>query len=306
MAKRAAKVETVQQIMPKLMKSLGLSGEYKARLVIFYWEKIVGEVLAAKVQPQRIEFQTLFLTAKSSSWANQLLYFKQDIVQKVNSFMGERLIKDIRFAAGKGRAEKSTLQAEEKPELSAEMAKIQLSAAQRQEAEEKCASVQDEKLRARLISLYEVKMKREQAGAKLNGHACEKCGVFCLEGEKLCAACERQQRQEREDKVRDILRNLPWVRYADLNRMVPCSPQLANNQRIKLLQSWLRQLPAGDETSLLAKSVVMLYRSLPPEQLNDEIVAKTLYKLRFDIVQGKEFYSPKRYSVYGRKKQVKK
>ena len=50
----------------------------------------------------------------------------------------------------------------------------------------------------------------------------------------------------------------------------------------------------------------MLYRSLPPEQLTDEILTKTLYRLRYDLRWPVKFKPKKRYETIGRQVRKKK
>ena len=80
-----------------MIRSLGMNNKYKAQLIFFYWQKIVGEAIAAQASPADISFGTLVLTARSSVWANNLLMMKLDLIAKINRFVGDTVIKDIRF-----------------------------------------------------------------------------------------------------------------------------------------------------------------------------------------------------------------
>ena len=97
MARRFARFERVEAILPKMVKNMGIGPEFKARMVLFYWPKIVGHDIAGHVRPVRVSFHTLFLWAENPSWANQLMLMRLEIVDKVNHFMGERIIHEIRF-----------------------------------------------------------------------------------------------------------------------------------------------------------------------------------------------------------------
>ena len=50
-----------------------------------------------------------------------------------------------------------------------------------------------------------------------------------------------------------------------------------------LIQRLAGSVDYGDTESMEARTLVMLYRSLPPEQLNDEVVKKTMSRLRRDV-----------------------
>ena len=45
------------------------------------------------------------------------------------------------------------------------------------------------------------------------------------------------------------------------------------------------------------RTLVMLYRCLPPEQLNEDNITRALYALRFDMHRPKDYKAPKRYDV---------
>lgn len=51
----------------------------------------------AKSKPAEIEYGILFLTVKNSVWSHHLSMMKIDIIAKINHFIGEALVKDIRF-----------------------------------------------------------------------------------------------------------------------------------------------------------------------------------------------------------------
>ena len=64
------------------------------------------------------------------------------------------------------------------------------------------------------------------------------------------------------------------------------------------MQELARRIEFGDWESLEAKTLVMLYRSLRPEQLTEDIVRRTLYDLRREMAEVTVFRPfPKRSEV---------
>ncbi len=283
MARRFARFERVEAILPKMVKNMGIGPEFKARMVLFYWPKIVGHDIAGHVRPVRVSFHTLFLWAENPSWANQLMLMRLEIVDKVNHFMGERIIHEIRFGPP---PDKKPVQAAAKNEemlLVKEIRRQVLSPAAEEKVAERCAGVADDELRERLAKVYRKQLCAQQAKEKQQWHPCAGCGVLCPKENELCSACARQARQQTADKIQEILAAMPWARYRDIYAVVKCTPEMVNYQRMLLLQRLVAKLAPGDHESLDARMLVMLYRSLPPEQLTAEIMEQTLHRLRYDI-----------------------
>lgn len=61
------------------------------------WEEVVGELVARHCRPRRLKNGTLFVSASNAAWAHQLQYFKTQIQDQVNNYLGAKRIRDIRF-----------------------------------------------------------------------------------------------------------------------------------------------------------------------------------------------------------------
>ena len=65
------------------------------------WKEIVGEPVAIHSQPCSIRNRILFIEVSHPTWMQQLQFLKLTLLEKVNHFLGEPLIQDIRFRLGK-------------------------------------------------------------------------------------------------------------------------------------------------------------------------------------------------------------
>lgn len=68
--------------------------ESKARL---YWRDIVGENIARSAYPAKVERGVMIVFTVSPIWAEELSGLKQDILDKINNFLGRKVIHDIKF-----------------------------------------------------------------------------------------------------------------------------------------------------------------------------------------------------------------
>ena len=77
------------------------------------WGKINPANVAQNSAPDKLVGGVLYVNAKNSAWAQQINLLKSDIILKLNAFMGERAVKDIRLRTGLAGAPSSAVR--EKP-----------------------------------------------------------------------------------------------------------------------------------------------------------------------------------------------
>ncbi len=89
--------KTLNQAIRELTESLGIRktlGEYD---VILSWGEIVGERIARVATPERVEKGVLIVRVESATWRNELTMRRPEILDKIRTNTGKRVIKDIRF-----------------------------------------------------------------------------------------------------------------------------------------------------------------------------------------------------------------
>jgi hypothetical protein len=64
------------------------------------WGKINPANVAENSAPDKLIGGILYVNAKNSAWAQQINLLKSDIMLKLNAFMGEQAVKDIRLKTG--------------------------------------------------------------------------------------------------------------------------------------------------------------------------------------------------------------
>lgn len=65
------------------------------------WDRMVGQNVSRHCQPDRLKDGILFLKVSSSVWMQQLQFMKSIIIVKVNGYMGDNSVRDVRFQIGK-------------------------------------------------------------------------------------------------------------------------------------------------------------------------------------------------------------
>ena len=90
---------------PKLIKTpiesillqLGIGTRLKQYEVIELWPKIVGEQISKVTNAEIIRDGKLFVSVKHSTWRNELVFLKKDIIKKINKKMKIEIVKEIIF-----------------------------------------------------------------------------------------------------------------------------------------------------------------------------------------------------------------
>jgi hypothetical protein len=95
------KPQRLHSILEDTLKALEIDVPLKTYSILGAWSEIVGESVAEHSQPRSIRNRILFLDVSHSTWMQQLQFLKPTLLEKVNNFLGEPLIQDIRFKLGK-------------------------------------------------------------------------------------------------------------------------------------------------------------------------------------------------------------
>jgi hypothetical protein len=95
------KPQSIRSILDQTLKALEIDVPLKTYSIMGAWNKIVGESVSAHSQPRSIRNRILFIDVSHSTWMQQLQFLKPTLLEKVNGFLGEPLIQDIRFKLGK-------------------------------------------------------------------------------------------------------------------------------------------------------------------------------------------------------------
>jgi len=89
--------EDIGSIIGDIVKKSNMSHGIKISNIFNHWEDIVGTEIYKKTKPKRITRGTLYVSVSTSIWANELSLMSGRLIEKINSFIGEEVVKSIRF-----------------------------------------------------------------------------------------------------------------------------------------------------------------------------------------------------------------
>ena len=303
---RSPGLERPDTIIRKTIHHMGSNAEkkYYMHWVLWHWPEIVGDFIARNTSPQGIRKDILYIYSDNSALRNELQMMMPQIVQSVNNYAGQKMIEKVAFSK---RWEKSDSEGIDEIRLAAppvdenlgrERRKIPLSPAEMQAAESLGAAAGDGEIGRAISGLYRKHLQMQKLKMAQNYQKCPQCGRLMPPDAAICDDCSRKQRESITAAVRQVLRDMPWARYPEVKKYVPeATTRMVNEQRSIMVQKLAADTDVNDRTSIKAKTLVMLYRCLPPDKLNEDNITRALYALRFDMHRPKDYKAPKRYDV---------
>ncbi len=94
---RTKKPKVLGHSITRLLKNMGIEEKVKEHQAINEWSQIVGENVSKVTKAQRVANGILFVKVKNSSWRNELIYMRQEILIKLDKTVGRGIIKEVRF-----------------------------------------------------------------------------------------------------------------------------------------------------------------------------------------------------------------
>lgn len=278
-------LEQVKEILPQMVNNLGINKNYKTQLAIFNWEKIVGKDIAAQSSPLSVEYNVLFISVNNSVWCHHLSMMKADIIFKVNQFVGEPLIKDIRFRTEYFKKKTNDEQQEiEEVNIARELRKVRLDANEVNTAKQIVENVVEEKLQDKIAKIYQKHLAFNKLKKAKQWHKCEKCDTLCPKESQYCSVCKIELKKEKHAAIRKILLEVPWVTYAEVNSYVACTADEYIDAKITLIRIFASNLnlDKGEDNTIDMNlmTLTMLFTGAKHDEVNEKLINKTIAKFR--------------------------
>jgi predicted nucleic acid-binding Zn ribbon protein len=87
----------ISAVLNDIYKKAGIEKPIEQHKAFMYWDDIVGVNIKKVAQPKKIENDILIVEVDSPVWRNELMFLKQNILQKLNQKLKGERIKEIRF-----------------------------------------------------------------------------------------------------------------------------------------------------------------------------------------------------------------
>ena len=89
----------VGRVLPRLLFTQGLSRKIKEHQVLVKWGEAVGHPVASHTSAVALQRGQLHVRVDHPIWSHQLSMLKATIITKLNTWVGEPVVSDIRFTS---------------------------------------------------------------------------------------------------------------------------------------------------------------------------------------------------------------
>lgn len=93
-------MQKVSGILIKLLKQYGLEGKIIEYTIADKWEEITGKIIASHTYPAGLHHKRLYVIVDSSAWLQELSFYKNEIIEKVNNHFNKNIVNDIYLKTG--------------------------------------------------------------------------------------------------------------------------------------------------------------------------------------------------------------
>lgn len=275
-------MEKIEDILTITIKNMGLQKKYNAQSVIVHWRKIVGDDISAHTYPILVQSGILVISVNNSVWCHHLSMMKESIIAKINEFIGEKLIIDIRFQAGnlKNCQKQENNETNEQVNNKHKIDKVKLDTADLQVINETVEHVHDKYLKQKLVRVMRKDFTSKKIKKQNNWHQCASCTVFCPPDQTHCTMCKLTKKHEVIIKIISTLKQIPWIHHHELNEHIPCTDEEFHQAKYTLVSSIGRAIQDGDSDKFNIMTFIMLTTGAKIEAINEAAIKKTLEKFR--------------------------
>ena len=216
-------MEDVEKTVLKMIGSQANQNQYSLFKMKACWKEIIGHNNAKHCGPVKLERRILTLQVDSSVWANQFLYYKNQFIQQINTFIGTDYVKDIKFTQGKNFKKGFRNKGETTDIRETKLRIPPVTEEEKKGLQLKFSHIADDKIRNAIIGVEETKLGLEKLYREGVIKKCPVCGSFLKNNETICYACEIKMKQELEYKLWNHILKEPWIQWYDLQKAVKCS-----------------------------------------------------------------------------------
>lgn len=289
MDKRKHTLEKAGLAIPEILAENKLLVPYKLYQVKRNWPQIVGPQIAKYSYILDFKNTCAIIAVLNSVWMNQLFVYKQKIISNINKYVDEQAIRDIRLVRS-GRKLQSlvydTVDGQETAQvLSVPVKQVILPEEMVRRIRQETAAL-PEAIRDRVAQWRFAQEKRNIAYGQGGFTPCPRCGRWLPPGQKLCFICQLRERQEKKQKIHDILEQMPWLTWDEMvqETYVPeasaAYAELYNEVRRDLIYKYIEKIHHDADTLADDLCLALLITRQKPGDIAPDFIRNLTEKYR--------------------------
>jgi hypothetical protein len=88
-------LEKIGWVLKKFFIELGIERPVLKYQALFIWHEVVVRKISNVTEPKRISGNRLFVRVLNDAWRNELVFYKKDIINRLNERLGSEIIEEI-------------------------------------------------------------------------------------------------------------------------------------------------------------------------------------------------------------------
>ena len=273
-------VQKLNELLPLTIKKLGIIKRYNSESAILHWREIVGDKIAAHAYPLSVQRDLLLVAVGNPVWGHHLSMMKQDIINKINAFIGDNLIRDIRFQAGYLKDNQNQEQDGQLCHTDIKLHKVKLDDSEIQAVHKLVSTIGNDELRDKLNRIIKKDFALKKIRLKNKWHKCDQCSVLCPPDDTLCSTCKLKHKQQTQQQIYKLLIENPWLRYSELKNYINASFDAFKEVKERLIFALTNDISGENSDEIKKLTLVMLATGIKPEQITDALIDNTLKRFR--------------------------
>ncbi|TCL76336.1 uncharacterized protein DUF721 [Hydrogenispora ethanolica] len=169
-------------IMERYFKRTGGLVRLKGELAVYYWPKVAGRELAAKIEAVRYQDGNLWLRTENPALAHQVTLMSLEILKRFQKLLGRNIIKNIKVRI-------APLCEPPRPPAP-QPCPVELSPDDEKFIAECGQEIPDPEIEARFAAVMRKHLKNTKQQELLYRSRCKCCGVPVPKSDDLCACCQ--------------------------------------------------------------------------------------------------------------------
>lgn len=87
----------IDSVLKEVLSGSEIGKKVKKYSIFSHWEEIVGKQIGNKTSPEKFIKDCLYVNVENPTWSNELSLMTPQLMDKINSFLQENIVKEIRF-----------------------------------------------------------------------------------------------------------------------------------------------------------------------------------------------------------------
>lgn len=273
-----------------------LADAVTAETLMDYWPQVAEGALAKYTQIADFKNRTLYIEATSSVWAQQLLFYKQMIIEKFKVLVPSAYIKDIKTkSTGVLRQPIAPIEIKRKEDVIDKVAQ--------EEIKDILADIPDPNLKEKFKHVLEKDRLMRSMDQRLE---CPICGKRFQGMGEICINCCSEHMHKGDIVIARYLEEAPWSKYQDIIKDHGAQIDEANYHHLKekIINKLMDRIQTMSYAYYKTRSkklveaikkeivkYVMLKTGLTPEKINDNIIANQVTMRLYKMIYGSSYGS---------------